>query len=219
MPLFYRKLPYFFLFVSVLFISISSNAYSDASKGKKIIVTFSDKIMSFHSMNINFSITLNNKNIEDVINGKIIIQNKMYRLEMKDMHEYFNGTTKWTYLKDLEEVEVSNDNPENLFDPFEILQEKDDAFKYKFIKESTLDEKPVNIVEIFPKTTGDKKYFKIQFTIGKTDNLLKKSLIYEKGGQIITYLVKNFEYNKKYTQKFFEFDETKNSDVEIIDLR
>ena len=77
-------------------------------EARTILDGMSDKIRSINAYSADISNSLINEadGINDKFEGKIVVQSDKYRLELEEQEVINNGTTVWTYLPDVNEVNI-----------------------------------------------------------------------------------------------------------------
>ena len=78
-------------------------------KAKVILDKLSAKTKGYSTITAEFEFRLLNKSegIDDKQNGTIILKDDKYKLALSEQEIISNGTTVWTYLKDVKEVQIS----------------------------------------------------------------------------------------------------------------
>ncbi|TRX48006.1 outer membrane lipoprotein carrier protein LolA [Fulvivirga sp. M361] len=190
-------------------------------KARKVLDNMSDRIKSIEAYSADISNSLINEadGINDEFKGKIVVKNDMYKLELEEQVVINNGTTVWTYLPDVNEVNIDNYDPdEDEITPSKIYEAYKNGYKYILIGEETKNGELTSVVDLVPNDT-DAQFFKIKLYIAKKDHLLKGWTMFEKSGNQYVYQISNF--NDKITAKDseFEFEAANYPGVDIIDLR
>jgi outer membrane lipoprotein-sorting protein len=138
---------------------------------------------------------------------------------MSDQTVMCDGKTTWTYLKESNEVQVSENKPSaDAITPTNIFTMYEKGFKSKFLSEKAVAGKAVQLIELTP-DDAKKNYFKIQLTIDKKDKYVSEAKVFDKSGNIYTYSIVKFTPNAKVTEDMFTFNKAKYPGVEIVDLR
>ena len=190
-------------------------------QARTILDNMSDKIRSIGSYSADISNSLVNEadGINDKFEGKITVKEDMYRLELEEQVVINNGTTVWTYLPDVNEVNIDNYDPDaDEITPSKIYEAYKDGYKYLFLGEETKNGVMCSIIDLVP-NDRDAQFFKIKLFISKNDHLLKGWTMYEKSGNQYIYEINNFNSKVAAKGSDFEFDPTKYPGVDIIDLR
>jgi outer membrane lipoprotein carrier protein len=152
-------------------------------------------------------------------NGEIYIKGNKYKIKFNDQEIYCNEKAVWTYLKDVNEVQIndyesdpSDMTPNNMFN----IYQKD--FNYIKINDENVLEKACSVVDLSPKDKS-RSYFKVRLWINKQTNLLSRIKIFDKNGYRYTYTINTININSKIEDSEFNFDKTKYPGVHIEDLR
>lgn len=170
-----------FLIVSLVFFYTISFTQNDASA-----ITLLDEIAAkadkYNSLQVDFKMFIENLQTKkrDTYSGNANYKAGFYKLDLMGQVVYSDGKTNWTYLKDAEEVNIT-DNSENqasMMNPKTLLKDYKNNFKVKFIADKFEANRPLVEIDLFPKVIDNKKYSKITLKIDKT-----KKQIYSKIGR------------------------------------
>jgi outer membrane lipoprotein-sorting protein len=208
--------------VGVLLLVVGYSAFAQVNP-EKAIKQFSNKMQAVKSISATFSFTLENlqEHITDTYQGKILAKDKMFYLDLMGMEVFSDGKTKWQYIKDANEVTISNINKkENDFldDPTKLFKDYNKNFKYKYkgiVKERN---KEYYEVDFFPRDLNlPYSSVKLQFN-SKT---LEPYMIRYQGKDGNNYIIKikNFKSNVPIRNDRFIFDLKKHKGVDVIDMR
>ncbi len=204
--------------------SIAQTAQTHDPKAKVILDAMSKKTKSYTSIKVDFSYTLKNKSegLNETQNGNLLLKGDKFRLEMAGQHVICDGKTVWTYILDADEVQINNvpepgESEDALVDPTQIFNLYEKNFKYKFIKEETINGKVVQMIDLFPEKANNKSYHTIKMKIDKNKNQMISMEVISKDGNHYTYKLKSFIPNAPAPDNKFKFDVSKVGDV--IDLR
>lgn len=210
------------ILVALLFIfSVNqTNAQTD-KRAADILKSVSAKYKSYSSIQATFSLArLDQKTKKsDNYNGSISLSGQKYNFSMADQTVICDGKTTWTYLKEANEVQISENKPaEGAITPSNIFTMYEKGFRYKFMGESNKAGVVVQQIELTPED-AKKNYFKILLTVDKNGKYVREAKIFEKNGGIITYSIVKFTPNVSLTSDPFTFNKAKFPDAEIVDLR
>ena len=204
------------IFLSVLTISLSGQSDPQAIK---ILDKFSSAALASPSVSMKFSlITINQmENINDTINGSIIMAKDKFKLDLPDNTTWFNGSATWNYLKAEKEVTITKpDKKDDSFmsRPSAIFSLYKKGYKTRFVEENANS----SIVDLYPEDIKS-DLVRIRLSIGKSGSDLVGAEYKRKDG-IIVYLVVN-EYNLKTKPDpaTFTFNPQNYKGIEIIDMR
>lgn len=184
---------------------------------------FSQKMQTVKTINATFTFTLENlqEKITDTHQGKIIAKGNKYILEMMGMEIYFDGITKWQYIKEANEVTVSKQTTSDggfLDDPSKLFKDYDKNFKSKFIGEHKAKNRTIYELDFFPKDLN-LPYSAVKLQFDK--NTLEPVLIRYQGKDGNNYIikVKTFKSNLPVRDDRFTFEPQKHKGIEVIDMR
>jgi outer membrane lipoprotein-sorting protein len=167
-------------------------------KAEKILDQVSETTQSYNSFKADFTFTL--KNIEsdmtDSHEGTILISGDKYMATLMDVDSYFDGTTLWTHLKEVGEVNISNPDPmdDTTLSPSNIFNIYKKGFRYIYAGETTVDSEQVEIVDLFPEDR-DKPFSRIKLYINKNSRHISKIAQIGKDGNNYIIDIKNMETN------------------------
>lgn len=197
-----------------------ANAQYDA-KAKKVLDAMSSKYKSIPSFKAKISQHLENEeeDIDEKVNGEITVKGEMFRLALAGQEIYNNGNTVWTYLEEVNEVNIDNYDPEEgETNPSTIYNAYKDGYKYVYYKSQSMSGKNYDIVDLIPEDKN-LQYFKIRMVIDQKDKLLRSWKMFDKNGNRYEYSITSFDPQYTVNNDYFKFDPQKHPGVEIIDLR
>ncbi|MCC5928397.1 MAG: outer membrane lipoprotein carrier protein LolA [Cyclobacteriaceae bacterium] len=211
------------ILIVVTFLFTGVYAQNDP-KAKEILDQMSEKYKSFTSFKAGFVNKLENEieGFTEEFEGQIVVKGTKYKLIVGDQEIYNNGTTVWTYLKDINEVNIDNYVPEDGdMTPSNIYNIYKSGYKYRLMEERREGSKLLQLVELQPENPKQSKsqFINIILRIDKTDKTLNGWTIKDRTGNQYSYTITNFTPNVEANDKTFEFDPSKHPDVEIVDLR
>jgi outer membrane lipoprotein-sorting protein len=172
-----------------------------------------------YSADITYSLINETDGINEEFKGKIAVKGEKYRLELDEQVVINDGTTFWTYLPDVNEVNIDNYDPdEDEISPSKIYDAYKSGYKYVYVGDENVGGTPHAVIDLVP-DDKDAQYFKIKLYVSKKDSSLSKWTMYDKSGNQYRYTIDNFNPNLNPPAGFFEFDESEYPGVEVIDLR
>ncbi len=197
-----------------------ANAQYDA-KAKKVLDAMSSKYQSIPSFKAKISQHLENEeeDIDEKFNGEITVKGEMFKLMLAGQEIYNNGSTVWTYLEEVNEVNIDNYDPEDgETNPSTIYNAYKDGYKYVYLKSQNMSGKGYDVVDLIPEDKN-LQFFKIRMVIDQKDKLLKSWKMFDKNGNRYEYSITAFDSAFDVNNDYFKFDPKKYPGVEIIDLR
>ena len=196
----------------------------DSKKATEILKKLEKKVDSFKSLHIEYGILVENQQeqIQERQEGKVTAQKSKFKLiASKGIEVYCDGKTKWTYMKDVQEVNIQDVDPEadDIFsDPVKFLtgQRKDFKYNYKGLVQE--DGKTFTEIDYHPKNTKA-PYHTIRLHIDEK-TLTPYSIKYMgRDGTHYAVRIKSYMPDIDISNIDFTFDPSKYSDIEVVDLR
>jgi outer membrane lipoprotein-sorting protein len=212
-----------YLIGMILLASVIAMAQQD-EKAKEILNKASEKNRSYKSMAADFVFSMKNveMEIDEKNQGSIKIKGQKYCVELPDvgMKMISDGTTLWNYMKDGNQVTISNleEAGNDLMDPSSLFTIYEQGFKSKFVEEKKVGSKTVYVIDLFPDSD---KYdvSKITVMIDESTLMIQSALLYGTDENLYGIEVNKMETNKNFPDSDFIFDSSKYDDIEEIDLR
>lgn len=209
------------LIIFYLLISAASNVRAQDAKAEEILKAVSNKYKSYKTLSAAFNVTVENQkeNTRATQSGKIIIKGNQYKLMMQDQDIISDGKTIWTYLKESNEVQISEaaEKGENL-SPADIFTIYEKGFRSKFTGEKSEKGKTFQQIELIPED-AKKAYSKVQIKINKADKFITSAKLFSKNGIHLLYTVEKFEPDLAVPDNTFVFEPSKHQGIEVVDLR
>lgn len=191
-------------------------AQSD-KKAENILNSVTSKTKSYKTISISFTYTMENtkKKIKDSYSGTLLSKGDKYKLNISKQEVICDGKTVWTFLKDANEVQISEIEPnDDSFTPTKLLTNYTKDYKSKFIEEKG----NIQIIELYPIKKG-RSFIKVQLTIDKTKLQVMKFVIFDKNGSTFTYAITKFTPDLTIADKEFVFNKADHPGVEVNDMR
>jgi outer membrane lipoprotein-sorting protein len=177
------------------------------------------KQIGAYSADIVYSLLNESDGINEQFTGNITVKGEKYLLELEEQIILNDGITIWTYLPDVNEVNIDNNNPDDEeISPSKIYDAYKDGYKYLYVGDETIGGKKHAVIDLVP-NDREAQFFKIKLFINASDYSLTKWTMYDKSGNLYNYSINNFNASINPADDIFEFDPAKYPGVEIIDLR
>ncbi len=211
------------LFIALAgFLILSLNGFSQSDpKAQEILKGVSAKYKSYKSVVAAFKLTIVDQKSKknEAAAGTITIQGSKFNFAMSDQTVMNDGKTNWTYLKESNEVQISDatSNPDAI-SPTTIFTMYEKGFKSKFMAEKAVGGKTVQLIQLAP-DDAKKAYFRIELSIDKAGKFVNEAKVFNKDGKIITYSIVKFTPNAAVSDDLFTFNKAKYPNVEVVDLR
>lgn len=202
------------LFFCFLILISSISSFSNEKIKEEIIDDIVTKISGYKNISIDFDLLYENISLDIKTNkkGKLILENDKFSIDLDEQIIINNGDIQWTYIKDINEVQISNneltEGVSNLSDLFKISK---NDYKILFLN----DEINFYLIELIPKTI--KSFIKIQIKFQKQNKEISEIKVFDKEGGKFIYSINKLTYDLEINS--FYFDTSKFPGIEIIDLR
>lgn len=203
-----------------LILVVMSLSHVRAQYDPKALATLDEMSKKYSSMSgfkASFTYSMSNPQagINETSSGVITVKSSKFHLVVGNQEVINNGTTVWTYLKDANEVNISNYDPEDDdITPTKIYTIYKKGYKYLLVEENAT----TQTIDLIPENRNN-PFFKVRLLIDKKDKTIKSWKIFEKSGNTFDYSVKSFTPNLVLKDSEFVFDKLKYKGVEVVDLR
>ncbi|MDE1193255.1 MAG: outer membrane lipoprotein carrier protein LolA [Arachidicoccus sp.] len=203
-------------FISVVMMFFAAGTILAQSDAKSILNKVNNNLQSIKGATANFNYSTkdrNNKNLGN-ITGKIAIKGSKYFIQQGSTQIYSNGRKIWNF-NGSDEVNVSDiDNSGSTLSPQKILS--GDFINKDFTSKLISNNGSLAVIELTP-TDNRKNFSKVNVTVNKTRNLITKAIIFEKGGNTVTFNLSDINTNVTLADSKFAFDPKAHPGVEVID--
>ncbi len=211
------------IIASLLMLAVSAPIFSQLdAKSKEILSAAANKTKSYTSMKATFTITMQNTqdNTSESHEGSIAVSGEKYHLVLLNNESFFDGKTVSTYMKDANEVNISEPDPsdENVLNPAKIFDIYDKGFKAQFVGEKKEGNKTISEIHLFPQSLN-KPYSRIKLFIESESYRISQIEQIGKDGNNVQIKIKTFTTNQPIADTEFIFDTKKHPSVDVIDLR
>ena len=192
-------------------------------EARQILDRVSAKSKNYSTIQADFELTIENRqqNHQSSSTGLIRIKGKKYYMESMGTKVYFDGTTLYTFMEDINEVTISTpdetsddfmENPALIFD----FYNRD--FKYHLVGEVKLDAGWMYEIDLFP-VNLEQPYSRFKVLIKRDTEELYMIKSVGKDGIDYTAFIRNAQYDQSLSDDIFTFDPKKHKGIEIVDLR
>jgi outer membrane lipoprotein-sorting protein len=210
------------LLIPFLVISIILKAQQDP-EAKKILDQVSVKAKNNQTIQSDFELAIDNKreNKTSKSKGSVRVKGEKYYMESMGTQVYFDGKTLWSYMTDINEVNITSPDSANedfIENPSKIFSFYDRDFKYHLVGETKLDEGWMYEIDLFPKNLNQ-PYSRIKIFVNRdTYDLFMVKAVSKEGIDYSAYL-RNTKYNVPMSDDIFIFQPEKHKGIEIVDMR
>lgn len=214
-----KKLLVFTFFI----ISTASFAQDNVRKAHKILNQVSRSYKSLKSLKANFEMQISEPGAKkpSTEKGILYLKGDNFKVEMSTVEIICDGKTQWYYMKDVNEVQISNyDADAQDISPNTIFTMYDKGFKYLWIEERNEKGRMLDVIELVPKENQERKdYTKIKLTIDRVAKDIVQSEILFRSGRKMKYMISQQVRNINLAANFFSFYPASKPGIVIIDLR
>ena len=193
-------------------------AFSQDEIAKQILDDLSEKGKSYTDITAEFTLNYSEKEIDENSEGKIWIKEDMYKLDMSsNLSIINNGETLWYFMKDVPEVQIMENDPEDEMNPSRIFTIYEKGYKYEYKGSEAINSDNIHKIDLYPNESGLISLITLYIDTNKTE--LIKIKIIEKGGGVTTYTITKFITNSDIPISNFNFESKHYPNIEVIDLR
>ncbi|MDR1881294.1 MAG: outer-membrane lipoprotein carrier protein LolA [Prevotella sp.] len=152
--------------------------------------------------------------------GKAFMKGDKFKIEIPDAITWFDGTTQWVYVKDTEEVNITNPTGEELqaISPSVLFNIYRKGFNLSYKGEKRIGGKSLHEIELRPQKKGS-AFAKITLLIDKTSNIFFKITAIDNAGVENVLTVRNYQAGNNMTDDTFRFNKKDFPRAGIVDLR
>ena len=209
-----------FLFIAILLAWNVPAQNVDGGAGD-LLKAVSTKYQSYTSMQFHYTLkaTKESKTLS-TSQGDFAIKGDKYRTTYNGQSFFCDGKSIWNYQKSTNEVSIYEYDPEdddNMMNPQRILKGWDKHFRAKFIREEFINNQPVSLVDLTPKT--NQSYYRIRLFVNKSNHHILRIAMYDKDNTVYTYYIEQFKPNVTLSDSYFVFDKSQHPGVEVNDMR
>ena len=152
--------------------------------------------------------------------GILYLKGSKYKLQIAGQEIISDGVTRWTYVKDANEIQVDNQkNNNNSISPTTIFTIYEKGWQSKYSGEVKVNKVAYQQIELVPTDGNSKNVFKVKLTINKANKTISSAKIYDKNGAIQTISVEKFIPDGGNIESLYVFNKNNYPGSEIVDLR
>lgn len=220
------KSPLLKILAFLLFVLGSFNGFSQAppadKKAQEILNGVSSRYKSYKSVKSSFTITVENPKDKSKTTekGTLYIKGSKYKLEIAGQEVISDGKTRWTFVKDANEVQIDNQRiDENTITPTTIFTMYEKGWQSRYMGEKKQGALTVHEIELVPNDPKKKNIFKVKLTINKNDKSIVSAKMFDKNGSIQTITVDKFLPDGAADDSIFIYSAAKYPGADVVDLR
>jgi chaperone LolA len=211
------------LTLTLILVSLASFGQDNVRKANKILNQVSRNYKSLKSLKATFEMQVTEVGAKKATTekGTLYLKGNGFKIEMTTVDIICDGKTQWYYMKDVNEVQITNyDAKTQEISPNTIFTMWDKGFKSVWVSESKEKEKMYDLIELVPKENQEKKeYTKVKLTVERVAKDISQCEILFRSGRKMKYIVSQQVKNVTLAANFFTFDPATKPGIQVIDLR
>jgi outer membrane lipoprotein-sorting protein len=191
-------------------------------KAQEILNGVSSRYKTYKSVKANFTITVSNPKDKSktVEKGTLYLKGSKYKLDVAGQEVISDGKTRWTYVKDANEVQIDvQRTDENGITPTNIFTMYEKGWNSRFMGETKEGIRTLLQIELVPVDPKKKNIFKVKLSINKADKSIISAVMYDKNGSTQSITVDKFLPDGASEESIYVFSAGKYPGAEVIDLR
>ena len=188
-------------------------------RAKEILDKAVEALRAYPAVEVDFDLTMVNEaeNIKEKHVGKAYMKGDMYRVNVMDTENYFDGELIYTYMPEAGEVNIKypEDEEEEMLNPTILFDIHNERFDQRLVEEKD----GRAYVELTPKEEHH-QIAKIGVWVDTKANRVEEVTSFGKDGNNVVVTIKSLKKpDKELADSFFKFDTEAHPDVEVVDLR
>jgi outer membrane lipoprotein-sorting protein len=190
---------------------------------REILDGVAARVKQMKSIQADFELVIEDRkeNTKNKSVGNLLIKQDKYKISTSGSVVYFNGLTMWTHMIDLQEVTITepdNTDDEFLSNPAKIFTWYNRDFKYRYVREATLNGTKFHEIDLYP-INLNQPYSRIKIFVSQKSELPEIISSIGKDGVDYTVNLRNYQLDREISDATFTFDLNKNKKMEVIDMR
>lgn len=214
-----------FMILAAIFANFTAAAQTQPERaaevrGRTILENTRNKLRALQAMRLHFTYTMENQNqnISETLTGEFLVQGDRYFMRLGENRFISDGVTTWSYIAELNEVYINLlANEEETLTPTSILNNFEEKFNARHIRQETHQGRRVEIVDLVPR--GPHLFFKYRVAVDASTGMVVYTIAYDREGGTFTYQIDRMENNPRIPQGIFTFNANQFPGIEVVDLR
>ena len=207
---------------SIILLFVVSAISLSAQNARSILDKASDAYNKAGGLTASFTLDSKDAKAKNTYSsdGKISMKGDKFKIETVDGITWFDGTTQWAYIKDTEEVNISNPTGEELqgISPSALFSIYKKGFRLNYKGEKRIAGKSILEVEMTPEKKNS-DFSKITVQIDKATNLFSSVTVNNKSGMQYTLNISKMQTGVNLADAVFSFNKREYPKADIVDLR
>ena len=205
----------------MVFANFPSAAQQD-EKARGILDKLAGQTTAAPSIFVDFTILMSSQRdeISEEFEGKITIKDNKYRLSIMGTEIWFDGSSMYTYLPDVNEVIISDPDEDGglMANPTELFSIYHEEFRYRLQGEITRNGKRLYEIDLHPLDLNQ-NFHTVKLFIEHEKYFIHSAVIAGKDNNRYTLVVNDYDNTRQVPDSYFVFDKTDYPGLEVIDMR
>lgn len=202
---------------------ISNTLAQQDPEAKKILDRVAAKSKQYLSIQTDFELVIENRrdDFTSSSKGSLKMKGDKYYMESLNTKVYFDGTTLWTFMEDINEVTITEPDKSTddfIENPTLLFEFYNRDFKYRLVGESKFDSGWMYEIDLYPNNLNQ-PYSRFKILIKRDTEELYMVQAIGKDGLDYTAFLTHAVYNKVLDDALFTFDPDQHKGIELIDMR
>lgn len=208
---------------AVFLISIHTLSAQSDSEAEEILDRVSAKMKAYETIEADFELVIDNKmnDLQSKSSGAIQVKGDKYFMESLGTSVYFNGTTMWSFMEDINEVTITEPNKEDsdfVDNPALIFSFYNRDFKYRLVGEVKIENFEAYEIDLYPKNLNQ-PYSRFKLFVRKDNDAIYMVSAIGKDAISYTIFITNMRFNNSMDDARFTFKPENFPDIEVVDMR
>ena len=212
----------YILTTAVLLISLLGGAQQSSAEAKKLLDKTYAAFEASKGIRLTFrASTLDSDGNEQMaMSGTACIKGNKFRLESDQIDVWYDGTTQWVVMKDVNEVNISHPSADEItaVSPLALLGIYRDGYILTSPVKERLNGKQVQRIRMVP-ALDNKQYREVEAMIDQNSLSLSAVTLTLHNGTMQQIDITDYNGNHNFTDMEFRFNKSRYPNIEIIDLR
>ena len=208
--------------ISVLIITIMVHAQQPSTEAKTLLDKTYASFQASKGIRLTFrAATLDSDDSElTAMEGTAFIKADKFRLETDQMDVWFDGSTQWVFMKEVNEVNISSPTRDEItaVSPLALLGIYRNGYILTAPVNKHINNKQVKSISMVP-TVGNMEYKEVVAVIDQKSHTLVQVTLTMRNGTKQRIDISDYNANHNFSDGEFRFDKNSYPNVEIIDLR
>lgn len=200
------------IIISTIIIITTAISINAATSATGLLDAAADRLARSKSIVATYRIKADGQTLK----GNIVVSRDKFTIDAASIRSWFDGTTQWTYMADVNEVNVTEPTPEEIaqVNPFAIINNFRKAYKSSIISSSGGN----TTIRLEPKSPS-KEIKNITISIDDRTFFPSRIVITTSTGSTMTIDILSISEGQIMPDSYFRYDKKILPGVEVIDLR